>query len=194
MLENLRGIFRQDEKASGLIFKRKKFFGATSQSTSFDQYRVIFSQRLQGYASIRRVEVTKKVRGAWKAFPFRPRILEFMAAKPPGFSLGGEVVAGVTVGLIALPLALALGIASIPVGTVTPFSAPALGIFTAIIGGLIISIFGGSRVQIGGPTAAFVPIILMIISENGYGGLVMATMMAGIILILMGVTRMGPLI
>jgi len=117
-----------------------------------------------------------------------------MAAKPPGFSLGGEVVAGVTVGLIALPLALALGIASIPVGTVTPFSAPALGIFTAIIGGLIISIFGGSRVQIGGPTAAFVPIILMIISENGYGGLVMATMMAGIILILMGVTRMGTLI
>lgn len=108
--------------------------------------------------------------------------------------MAGEIVAGITVGLIALPLALALGIASIPAGTATPFSAPALGIFTAIIGGLIISTLGGSRVQIGGPTAAFVPIILMIISEYGYGGLVMATMMAGVILILMGVSRMGTLI
>ena len=140
------------------------------------------------------MEASKKARRGLRAVLFRPRILEFITGAPSGFSLGGEVVAGVTVGLIALPLALALGIASIPVGTNTPFSAPALGIFTAIIGGLIISMFGGSRVQIGGPTAAFVPIILMIISEHGYGGLVMATMMAGIILILMGVTRMGTLI
>lgn len=126
--------------------------------------------------------------------PFRPRALELLDSRPAGFSLTRELAAGVTVGLIALPLALALGIASIPVGTNTPFSAPALGIFTAIIAGLVISVLGGSRVQIGGPTAAFVPIILLIVSEHGYGGLLMATIMAGVILILMGVTRMGTLI
>ena len=144
------------------------------------------------------VEQFKKTGRDRKVFPFdldfRPRILELFGTLPTGFSLRGEILAGITVGLIALPLALALGIASIPAGTVTPFSAPALGIFTAIIGGLIISALGGSRVQIGGPTAAFVPIILLIISEYGYGGLVMATMMAGIILILMGITKMGTLI
>lgn len=125
---------------------------------------------------------------------FRPRSLELLNARPAGFSLTRELASGVTVGLIALPLALALGIASIPEGTATPFSAPALGIFTAIIAGLIISLLGGSRVQIGGPTAAFVPIILLIVSEHGYAGLLLSTMMAGVILILMGVARMGTLI
>lgn len=115
-------------------------------------------------------------------------------AKRPAFSLGNEVLAGLTVGLIALPLALALGIASIPAGATTPMPAPALGIFTAIIAGLLISLLGGSRVQIGGPTAAFIPIILLIVTEHGYSGLLVATMMAGLILILMGVTRMGALI
>lgn len=125
---------------------------------------------------------------------FRPRALELLSRRPAGFSLAREMAAGATVGLIALPLALALGIASIPAGIDTPFSAPALGIFTAIIAGLVISALGGSRVQIGGPTAAFVPIILLIVSEHGYGGLLLSTMMAGVILILMGVTRMGTLI
>lgn len=125
---------------------------------------------------------------------FRPRSLELLTARQAGFSFTRELGSGVTVGLIALPLALALGIASIPEGTVTPFSAPALGIFTAIIAGLIISLLGGSRVQIGGPTAAFVPIILLIVSEHGYTGLLLSTMMAGVILILMGVARMGNLI
>ena len=115
-------------------------------------------------------------------------------AKRPAFSLGNEVLAGLTVGLIALPLALALGIASIPAGATTPMPAPALGIFTAIIAGLLISLLGGSRVQIGGPTAAFIPIILLIVTEHGYSGLLVATIMAGLILILMGVTRMGALI
>lgn len=127
-------------------------------------------------------------------FPFRPRALELFAARQAGFSLSKDLLAGLTVGLIALPLALALGIASVPAGVATPMPAPALGIFTAIIAGFLISALGGSRVQIGGPTAAFVPIILLIIMEHGYGGLMVATMMAGIILILMGVTRMGALI
>ncbi|MCD8481233.1 MAG: sodium-independent anion transporter [Verrucomicrobia bacterium] len=126
---------------------------------------------------------------------FRPRILELL--KNGGraeWSLGREAMAGVTVGLIALPLALALGIASIPTGTDTPLPAPALGIYTAIIAGFLISLLGGSRVQIGGPTAAFIPIILLIVIEHGYSGLILATIMAGCILLLMGLCRMGSLI
>ncbi len=126
--------------------------------------------------------------------PFRPKTLEFFGPKRVPFSPGNELLSGVTVGLIALPLALALGIASIPAGTDTPVSAPALGIFTAIIAGILISLFGGSRVQIGGPTAAFVPIILLVVAKHGYGGLLLATMMAGLILLLMGFARMGNLI
>ena len=103
-------------------------------------------------------------------------------------------MAGVTVGLIALPLALALGIASIPAGTQTPYPPPAVGLFTAIFAGLVISSLGGSRVQIGGPTAAFIPIVLLIIEKYGYSGLVLATLMAGGILVLMGLARMGNLI
>jgi SulP family sulfate permease len=134
------------------------------------------------------------MRSYLKSLPFRPRTLELFGPKRRPFSLSGEIFAGLTVGLIALPLALALGIASVPPGAATPMPAPALGIFTAIIAGTIISILGGSRVQIGGPTAAFIPIILLIVSEHGYSGLMIATMMAGAILVLMGLTRMGTLI
>ena len=132
--------------------------------------------------------------GSRKRPRFRPRILELFGRNRESFSLGSEVTAGVTVGLIALPLALALGIASVPSGVDTPLPAPALGIFTAIIAGLMIAALGGSRVQIGGPTAAFIPIILLIVSEHGYTGLLVATMMAGVILILMGATGLGRLI
>jgi SulP family sulfate permease len=125
---------------------------------------------------------------------FRPRFLELWGERRIPFSWPDEIFAGLTVGLIALPLALALGIASIPAGASTPFSPPALGIFTAILAGFIISALGGSRVQIGGPTAAFVPIVLSIVQQHGYGGLLVATMMAGGILVLMGVLRMGTLI
>jgi len=125
---------------------------------------------------------------------FRPRSLEWFHDAGLRRHLGSDILAGVTVGLIALPLALALGIASVPAGAETPLPAPALGIFTAIIAGFLISVFGGSRVQIGGPTAAFVPIILLIIGEHGYSGLLLATMMAGVILVLMGLSRMGTLI
>jgi sulfate permease, SulP family len=103
-------------------------------------------------------------------------------------------MAGITVGLIALPLALALGIASIPPGTQTSYPPPAVGLFTAIFAGLVISSLGGSRVQIGGPTAAFIPIVLLIIEKYGYSGLILATLMAGGILVVMGLARMGTLI
>jgi SulP family sulfate permease len=129
-----------------------------------------------------------------KPHAYKPRFFELFQNRPTGADIGREAAAGLTVGLIALPLALALGIASIPVGADTPYSAPALGIYTAIIAGFLISVFGGSRVQIGGPTAAFIPIVLLIVQEHGYVGLLLATMMAGLILILMGFARLGTLI
>jgi SulP family sulfate permease len=124
---------------------------------------------------------------------FRPRSLEVLR----GYTrrrLLGDVMGGVTVGLIALPLSLALGVASVPYGAATPFPAPAVGLFTAIIAGFIVSALGGSRVQIAGPTAAFMPIVLLIIERYGYDGLLLATIMAGVILIVMGVARLGAVI
>jgi SulP family sulfate permease len=124
---------------------------------------------------------------------FRPRSLELLK----GYGreqFVTDIGAGVTVGLIALPLALALGVASVPPGVPTPFPAPAVGLFTAIIAGFIVSALGGSRVQIAGPTAAFMPILLLVIERYGYDGMLLATMMAGGILILMGAARLGTLI
>lgn len=100
--------------------------------------------------------------------------------------LAKDVMAGSIVGIVALPLAIAFGIAS---GV-----APEQGLYTAIIAGFLISLLGGSRVQIGGPTGAFVVVVYSIIQEHGYGGLAMATMMAGAFLVLMGLVRMGGVI
>ncbi len=125
---------------------------------------------------------------------FRPRTLDLWGSLRGSYSLSSELFSGLTVGLIALPLSLALGIASVPAGTETPLPIPALGIVTAIVAGFLISLLGGSRVQIGGPTAAFVPIVLLVVSEHGYQGLLVATMMAGGILILMGLTGLGGLV
>src|SRR5580704_9756367 len=94
-----------------------------------------------------------------------------------------DLIAGLTVGLVALPLAMAFGIAS----GVTPQA----GIYTAVLGGFVVSALGGSRVQIGGPTGAFVVIVAGIIARFGLSGLLMVTMMAGAILIVMGVTGLG---
>jgi SulP family sulfate permease len=97
-----------------------------------------------------------------------------------------DVVAGIVVGIVALPLALAFAIASgVP---------PERGLYTAIIAGFLISALGGSRVQIGGPTGAFVVIVYGIVTKYGYEGLVICTVLAGIFLIVMGLARMGALI
>ena len=125
---------------------------------------------------------------------FRPRLWTTLRQGYTRKQALADALSGVTVGLIALPLALALGVASIPLGLKVPFPAPAIGIFTAIIGGLIVSLLGGSRVQISGPTAAFVTVILLIVEKHGYDGLLLATIMAGVILLLMGLSGMGTLI
>lgn len=100
--------------------------------------------------------------------------------------LVGDLIAGLIVGVVAIPLALAFGIAS----GVTP----AEGLYAAVIGGFIISLLGGSRVQIGGPTGAFVVIIYGIVHQYGREALSVCTIMAGVILIVMGLFRMGNLI
>ncbi len=97
-----------------------------------------------------------------------------------------DLMAGIIVGIVALPLAIAFGIAS----GVTPEK----GIITAIVAGLIISIFGGSKVQIGGPTGAFIVIIYGIIQKYGMEGLTIATLMAGLFLVLFGLLRLGTII
>lgn len=97
-----------------------------------------------------------------------------------------DITAGIIVGILALPLAIALAIAS---GV-----SPEKGIITAVIGGFIVSLLGGSRVQIAGPTGAFVVILYGIVMEYGINGLYLATIMAGVILVIMGVAKMGTLI
>ncbi len=97
-----------------------------------------------------------------------------------------DLFAGVTVALVAIPLSLAIAIAS--------GADPAAGLVTAIIAGFLISFLGGSRVQIGGPTGAFIVVVFGVIVAHGYGGLVLATFMAGVILIVAGLMRAGNLI
>jgi SulP family sulfate permease len=99
--------------------------------------------------------------------------------------LRADAVAGLTVAIVALPLAMALAIAS---GTT-----PEKGLYTAIIAGFLISAFGGSRVQIGGPTAAFIPVVFVVIQQFGFGGLVLCTLLAGLMLIAAGLMRLGTL-
>lgn len=116
---------------------------------------------------------------------FQPKLFElFRNYSKTDFST--DLMAGIIVGIVALPLAIAFGIAS----GVTPEK----GIITAIVAGFIISLLGGSKVQIGGPTGAFIVIIYGIIQEYGIEGLTVATLMAGILLILMGVFKLGAVI
>lgn len=97
-----------------------------------------------------------------------------------------DVVAGIMVGIVALPLAIAFAIAS---GV-----SPDKGLITAVVGGFLVSFLGGSRVQIGGPTGAFIVILYGIVQQYGINGLLVATMMAGVILMLMGIAQFGSLI
>ena len=97
-----------------------------------------------------------------------------------------DFLAGFSVAMVAMPLSLAIAIAS--------GADPAAGLITAIVGGFLISFFGGSRVQIGGPTGAFIVVVYSVIAEHGYDGLVLATFMAGLILVIAGYFRAGNLV
>ena len=100
-----------------------------------------------------------------------------------GKQFATDFISGIIVAIIALPLSIALALAS-GVG-------PEEGLYTAIVAGFIISFLGGSRVQIAGPTAAFATIVAGIIAQSGMEGMMLATIIAGIILVLMGVLRLG---
>src|SRR6188508_1396938 len=116
---------------------------------------------------------------------FRPVIADALAGYTR-VDFFKDLGAGLTVGVIALPLAIGFGIAS----GVTP----AQGLWTAILAGFLISALGGSRFQIGGPTGAFVPVLASIVAAHGYGGLALATMMAGVMLIVLGALRLGTIL
>jgi SulP family sulfate permease len=115
----------------------------------------------------------------------KPKLLTTL----PGYTLGqfgADALAGLTVAMVALPLSIAIAIAS--------GADPAKGLVTAIVGGFLISLLGGSRVQIGGPTGAFIVVVYGVIARHGYDGLVLATLMAGVILVIAGLLRAGNLV
>ncbi len=117
---------------------------------------------------------------------FRPKLLETLREGYTRQKFTADVMSGVIVGIVALPLAIAFGIAS----GVTPEK----GLITAVIAGFIISLLGGSRTQIGGPTGAFIVIVYGIVQQFGTSGLIVATIMAGVMLIAMGLLRFGAII
>ncbi len=114
---------------------------------------------------------------------FTPKLFTLIRSGISKKQLADDVVAGAIVGIVALPLAIAFAIAS---GV-----SPEKGLITAIVAGLVISVLGGSRVQIGGPTGAFIVIVFAIVQEHGVGGLTIATFMAGFLIMAMGFLRLG---
>ncbi len=124
-----------------------------------------------------------------RAATWRLYVPKLVTVLRSGYGLGDlrrDLMAGLTVSIVALPLSMALAIAS--------GASPAVGLHTAIIAGFLISMLGGSRVQVGGPTAAFIPVVFGVIAKYGYDGLVMATLMAAVMLILAGLMRLGTLV
>lgn len=117
---------------------------------------------------------------------FEPKLFTLLKSGISKEQLVSDIFAGIVVGIVALPLSIAFAVAS---GV-----SPEKGLITAIVAGFIISLFGGSRVQIGGPTGAFIVIIYAIVQEYGIDGLIISTMMAGVILILFGLLRLGNLL
>ncbi|MCX7158210.1 MAG: SulP family inorganic anion transporter, partial [Proteobacteria bacterium] len=117
--------------------------------------------------------------------PFRPRLVDCLKNYDRA-TFTADLIAGITVGVVALPLAMAFAIAS--------GLKPEAGIFTAIVAGMLISLLGGSRVQIGGPAGAFIVIVYGIIQQYGLANLMISTVMAGVLLFIMGLTRIGSLI
>jgi sulfate permease, SulP family len=116
---------------------------------------------------------------------FRPKLFDTLK-NYDSHQFGKDLMAGIIVGIVALPLAIAFAIAS---GV-----SPEKGLFTAIIGGFVISALGGSRVQIGGPTGAFIVIVYGIVQQYGVASLLIATIMAGVMLVIMGFARLGAII
>ena len=124
-------------------------------------------------------------RAVRKAVDFHPKLFHSLRHYTVS-RLKADIIAGIVVGIVALPLAIAFGIAS---GV-----SPTIGLVTAIIGGFMVSFFGGNSVQIGGPTGAFIIIVYNIIGQFGLHGLAVATFMAGVILVLLGLFRLGTVI
>src|SRR5437879_3887039 len=115
---------------------------------------------------------------------FRPRLLQHL----PGYNfaqLRADLLAGIAVGIVALPLAMAFAIAS--------GLKPEAGLVTSVIAGFVVSALGGSRVQIGGPAGAFIVVVYAIVQQHGVLNLAIATVMAGALLFVMGLTRIGSL-
>ena len=117
---------------------------------------------------------------------FTPKLITVLRGGYSAADLRRDAIAGLTVAVVALPLAMALGIAS--------GASPDKGLITAIVAGILISALGGSRVQIGGPTGAFVVVVFNVIARHGYDGLLLATLLAGVILIVSGYARLGQLV
>lgn len=117
---------------------------------------------------------------------FKPKLFTLLKEGISKGQIGRDVMAGIVVGIVALPLAIAFGVAS---GV-----SPEKGLITAIVAGFIVSLLGGSRVQIGGPTGAFIIIIYGIIKNNGFEGLLVSTVLAGIFLVAFGLLRLGSLL
>lgn len=117
---------------------------------------------------------------------YTPKLLTVFREGYSAATFRADAIAGLTVAIVALPLAMALGIAS--------GASPDKGLITAVVAGFLISALGGSRVQVGGPTGAFVVVIFNVIANHGYDGLLVATLLAGLILILAGVLRFGQMI
>ncbi len=115
-----------------------------------------------------------------------PKLLTTMRSGYGPSDLRADAIAGLTVAIVALPLAMALGIAS--------GASPREGLLTAVVAGFVISALGGSRVQIGGPTGAFVVVVAGVIAAHGMAGLVLATLLAGVILVVAGYARLGGLL
>lgn len=121
-----------------------------------------------------------------KAEAYTPKLLTVFREGYSAATFRADAIAGLTVAIVALPLAMALGIAS--------GASPDKGLITAVVAGFLISALGGSRVQVGGPTGAFVVVIFNVIAIHGYDGLLVATLLAGLILILAGLLRLGQMI
>jgi SulP family sulfate permease len=117
---------------------------------------------------------------------FVPKLFTILKEGYSRADLRADLIAGLTVAIVALPLSMALGIAS--------GASPDKGLVTAVVAGFLVSFLGGSRVQIGGPTGAFVVVILNVINQHGYDGLVLATLLAGVMLLVAGYSRLGQII